>query len=380
MLKRLLANRVKVLLKKYPAVALLGPRQSGKTTLSKMLGGIYYDLEQEVDRLRLDIEWEKVVESKNLVVLDEAQTYPEIFRRLRGAIDIDRRRNNRFLILGSVSPSLLQNVPEMLTGRLAICELTPFIILELPKELKDHWLMGGYPDGGILRSAQFPEWQRHYLDLLIQRDLPNWGLPSKPQLTLKLLRMLAASHGNVWNASQISGSLGISYHTVNTYLNYLEGVFLIRRLEPFYGNVRKRLIKSPKIFLRDSGLLHSLMGVQSYNDLLARPWVGSSWKGYVIEQIISYLNVLGKSFESFYLRTSDGYELDLLLNMSGKRLAFEIKLTSSPDPQDIEHLVKTSKLIDSDQAVLISQTANTIRSKSVISTNLEGILKVLKGI
>ena len=244
--RRALTPLLKRLLKSFPTVALLGPRQAGKTTLARSLGRSYYDLEDDGDRTRLDAEWPAVEAAKSLVILDEAQAYPAVFSRLRGVIDRKRKRNNRFLLLGSVSPALMKNVSESLAGRLATVELSPFLAVEWPAALHQRlWIRGGYPDGGILGGGSFPLWQEEYLKLLVQRDLPEWGLPSKPQLTLRLLKMLAAVHGGVWNGSEIGRSLGLSYHTVNGYLDFLEGAFLIRRLLPFSSNLKKRIVKSP---------------------------------------------------------------------------------------------------------------------------------------
>ena len=258
-------------LAEYPAVTLVGPRQSGKTTLAKSIGGHYFDLEQEGERLRLDIEWPELVARKRLIILDEAQAWPEVFSRLRGAIDQDRARLGRFLLLGSVSPSLMTQVSESLAGRLSLVELSPFTWNELPTKAAQNrlWRCGGYPDGGVLAPRRYPRWQLDYLALLSQRDLPAWGLAAKPQLIERLLRMLAVNHGQRWNASQLGQSLGVSYHTVNTYLDYLEGAFLVRRLAPFHANIGKRLVKSPKVYWRDSGLLHALLNVRHIHlDLL----------------------------------------------------------------------------------------------------------------
>ena len=263
----------------YPAVAVVGPRQCGKTTLARSLGGRYFDLEQEPDRLRLDLEWENLANGRELIILDEAQTWPEVFPRLRGTIDRDRKRNGRFLLLGSVSPSLMARVSESLAGRLAIVALTPLLQSELGNESQRQrvWLCGGYPDGGVLDGRGFPVWQRNYLDLLTQRDLPNWGLPAHAQTTRRLLQMLAAVHGQEWNASQVGKSLALSYHTVNSYLDYLEGAFLVRRLPAYRANIRKRLVKRPKVYWRDTGLLHALLNVSDQAALLSQPWVGASW-------------------------------------------------------------------------------------------------------
>jgi len=230
----MITRRINKMLQKrlasYPAVALVGPRQSGKTTLAGSLGGKYFDLEQESDRLRLDLEWDMLIADKALIILDEAQTWPEIFPRLRGAIDNKRKQFYRFLLLGSVSPALMTQVSESLAGRLSVLELTPLLLSELETGASRQrlWMLGGYPDGGVLGKPAYPVWQKDYLSLLVQRDLPNWGLPARSQVTQRLLKMLAATHGQEWNASQIGKSLGLSYHTVNSYLDYLEGAFLIR--------------------------------------------------------------------------------------------------------------------------------------------------------
>jgi len=361
-------------------VVLVGPRQSGKTTLARAMGGIYFDLEQESERLRLDLEWDACVTGKDLVILDEAQSWPEVFARLRGAIDLDRKRMGRFLLLGSVSPSLMVQVSESLAGRLSLVELTPFLFTEMKtKALRERrWLCGGYPDGGVLEPRHYPRWQRDYLALLTQRDLPTWGLPAKPQTTDRLLRMLAALHGQAWNASQVGQSLGLSYQTVNSYLDYLVGAFLIRRLPPYQTNIRKRLVKSPKVYWRDSGLLHALLNVSDEKALLAQPWVGASWEGYVIEQAIGELSSCGRSFDAYYFRTSDQYELDLVLDFGKERWAIEIKLTSSPAPDDMARLNKMADLIKASRRFLISQTRRSSGDGRRISCHLPSFLDHLR--
>jgi hypothetical protein len=365
-------------LKANPAVALVGARQVGKTTLAKALRGAYFDLEQPEERLRLDLHWESLVSGRRLIVLDEAQAWAALFPRLRGAIDAERRRNGRFLILGSVSPGLAREVAESLAGRLSLCELTPFLVSELPAATEtDLWLMGGYPDGGVLGGGPFPGWQEDYLTLLAERDLPTWGLPAAPQMTKRLFRMLAARNGSVWNASEIARSLGVSYHTVSSYLDYLEGAFLVRRLPPFFRNIGKRLIKSPKLFWRDSGLLHALLRATSFDQLLGEPWVGASWEGFSIEQILSHLATWGRSFEAFFLRTSDGHEVDLVLDLGRERWAIEVKLTSSPAPEDFERLEKAAAWIGATRRVILSRTSRTIEGSGRLSTNLRGLLERL---
>ncbi|MCZ6635918.1 MAG: ATP-binding protein [bacterium] len=379
MITRSLQNHLQTQLAHYPAVALLGARQVGKTTLAKTFGGHYYDLENPQDRLRLDIEWEERVNAVSLMILDEAQTMPEIFPRLRSAIDTDRARNSRFLLLGSVSPTLMTQVSQALTGRLALCPLTPFLARELPAEQWDPlWHTGGYPDGGIVDPARFPNWQHNYLDLMAQRDLPNWGLPARPAMTSRLFRMLAALHGQIWNASQIGKSLGLNYHTVNTYVDYLEQAYLIRRLPAYATNIKKRLVKSPKIYWRDTGLLHALLGLHNAADLYSQPWVGFSWEGWIMEQILGHLQSRGESFQAFHLRTSDQYEIDLLLEYRNQLWAFEIKLSSAPNTNSLNRLRHTAEQIGADHTVLISRTTQPIQGDKVASLNLATTLDLLE--
>jgi predicted AAA+ superfamily ATPase len=216
------------------------------------------------------------------------------------------------------------------------------------------------------------------LDLLAQRDLPAWGLPAKPQVTQRLLRMLAAAHGQVWNASQVGQSLGLSYHTVNSHLDYLVGAFLIRRLPPYHANIGKRLVKSPKMYWRDTGLLHALMNVADEEDLLGRPWAGVSWEGFVIEQILGALRCAGREFEAFFLRTSDRVEIDLVLSFGKHLCAIEVKLTTAPAPEDLAKLSRTADHIKADKRILVSQTTENITRSGNVSCNLSWLLANLK--
>ena len=363
----------------FPAVALVGPRQCGKTTLARSLGGAYFDLEQEPERLRADLEWDGL-DDQNLVIFDEAQAWPEVFSRLRGEIDRDRKRNGRFLLLGSVTPSLMVHVSQSLAGRLSVMELTPLRWSELiTKSSRERlWLCGGYPDGGVLKLGRYPQWQRDYLALLGQRDLPNWGLRSKPQTTERLMRMLAALHGQVWNASQVGQSLGLLYQTVNSYVDYLAGAFLIRRLPPYQVNIRKRLVKSPRIYWRDSGLLHALLNVPDERTLLAQPWVGASWEGFVIEQLIGELSSSGRAFEPYYFRTSDQYELDLIIDVGREAWAIEIKLTASPSPADMDRLNRTADMIGAARRFLVTRTSRPTGNAHRASCDLPSMIDRLR--
>jgi predicted AAA+ superfamily ATPase len=314
-----------------------------------------------------------------LVILDEAQSWPELFTRLRGAIDLDRKRYGRFLLLGSVSPALMQHVSESLAGRLAVIELTPFLPWEVPHaSIAERWLRGGYPDGGILEADRFPEWQESYLTLLAQRDLPTWGLPARPQTIERLLRMTAAVHGQVLNLSRLGESLGLTHPTVRTYLDHLEGAFLVRRLEPYAANIRKRLIRTPKLYWRDSGLLHALLRAGTYDDLLAQPWAGASWEGFVIEQVVATIAVTGRRARPYFLRTSDGHEIDLLLDFGRERWAVEVKLTSQPDPHDLERLDRVADLVGARKRIVVSQARDAAFSDRRISCDLPALLEHLR--
>ena len=376
MLKRKITSILLNRLKTYPAVALLGPRQSGKTTLAKSLGGRYFDLEQKADRLRLDVDWPEIVAGNELTILDEAQTWPEVFPRLRGEIDLKRKKNGRFLLLGSVSPSLMSQVSESLAGRLSLVELTPFFWSELKASGRQKlWIYGGFPDGGVLGGNKFPTWQHDYLNLLTRRDLPNWGLVASPQKISSLLNMLAIAHGREWNANQIGKSLALSYHTVNSYLEYLEGAFLIFRLPAYHANMKKRLIKRPKIYWRDSGLLHALLNIQDRKSLLSWPWVGNSWEGFVICQILAALQSIGKIFNAYHFRTNDQYEIDLLVEIGSELWAFEIKLTSNPSPYHLKKLNNNADLVGASRRFLICQQKKIIKNKSQMICNLENLMK-----
>jgi predicted AAA+ superfamily ATPase len=378
MIPRVYQRQLRAKLRKFPAVALTGPRQCGKTTLARQLGGVYFDMETAGSEARLDAEWEGLASGRRLIIIDEAQNAPGVFSRLRGTIDADRRRNGRFLLLGSVSPGLMKNVSESLAGRLGLVRMTPFILPELKAgQMDDLWLRGGYPDGGILDPPMFPEWQDSYLEMLATRDLPSWGLPAKPRQTIRLLAMLAAVHGLPLNASQIGSSMALDHKTVLSHCDFLEGAYLIRRLQPFSTNIKKRLVKRPRILWRDSGLLHALMGVTDLDNLYRQPWLGQSWEGFVIEQTLDTLSAAGLRATPYFFRTSDGYELDLVLDWGTDRWAIEIKLTSNPSTEMVDRLNATADLIDASRRVLVCRIARRIETEKVLVASLPVWLKKL---
>ena len=376
MLRRASAPLLRSTLRRFPAATIVGPRQCGKTTLAREIGGEYFDLEQESDRVRLDLEWTRLIAGRTRVILDEAPTYPAVFPRLRAAIDADRSRNGRFILLGSVSPALMHSVSESLAGRMAVIELTPFLWTELTaRPMRSRlWLMGGFPDGGVRRPASFPQWANSYLRLITERDLPALGIPCKPQVTQKLLRMMAALNGQQWNASELGRSMGVNYQTVTRYVDFIEGAFLLRRLPAFHVNLSKRLVKAPKIHWCDTGLLHATLGIDSDDALRHHPAVGASWESFVVEQALGTLAALGVPHSAFHFRTGDGYKLDLVIESGRERWAIDIKLTSDPSPHDLALLGMSASMVSATRAILVSQVATDAGDKRRLSCGIERFL------
>ena len=370
---RLLQQR----LAQFPAVTLVGPRQCGKTTLARTLARRYFNLEAPEERTQLDARWEEVIAGDGPVVFDEAQHWPELFRRLRGAIDERRKQNGRFILLGSVAPSLMRDVGESLAGRMAVLELAPFHLGEVDN-LDRLWRCGGFPDGGVLGGEAYPVWQESYLRAMAERDLPMWGLPAKPMVTQRLFRMVAAEQGAILNLSKLGQSLGLSHHTVNAYLDQLEGAFLIRRLPPFMANLRKRLVKAPRLYWRDSGVLHALLRFPSGDDLLAQPWAGASWEGFVIEQILTARAAGGEGCDAYFFRSHDGFEADLVIESGRVREVIEIKLTSGPTPEDLARLANVGDLIKATQLVLLCRVRKSVTTGRQWVANLPDYLRATR--
>lgn len=322
----------------YPAIAVLGPRQVGKTTLAIRLSqissspSVYLDVENPRDQRKLDDAYTYLDHLNNQrVIIDEVQLIPELFSSLRPLIDA-HRKNGRFILLGSASPALVKGVAESLAGRIAYLELTPIGLTELPSSIsmRKHWFRGGFPDALLAKNdPDCIDWLDNFIRSYAERDLAYlFGVSLMPVLLRNFWSMLAHSNGNVWNAEVFARSLGITAPTVNRYADFLEGGYMIRRLHPWYVNIKKRLVKSPKIYIRDTGILHRLLNVANGNDLVGHPGVGASWEGYVIEQIYQ---CKPKGINLFFYRTHAGAECDLVLVRGIKPLAcIEIKLSNSP--------------------------------------------------
>lgn len=338
MIPRLAKVKLFELLKQFPAVAILGPRQAGKTTLARetLSQWKYVDLEKPSDRLRLEEDVDFFLRSKKqLFIFDEAQRMPELFSALRAFIDENRALKGRLVLLGSASFELVKEISESLAGRIAFLDLAPFNVLEVPNQ--EHlWLRGGFPEAYLAPDlSSWKNWFEFYLRSLAERDLAVLGIDFSVIHMQRLLGMLAHLHGCLWNASSVGSSLGLSYHTVNRYLDILEKAFLVRQLQPFLPNLKKRLTKSPKVYFRDSGLLHSLLKIYSMDDLDSHPKKGPSWEGFVVEQILSLNNLCGKPYEAFFWRTAQGQEVDFILKKG--KLVIPIEIKSFPNV-GIEHL------------------------------------------
>jgi predicted AAA+ superfamily ATPase len=343
MIKRHAENMVKELSQQFPAVLILGPRQCGKTTLAKyFLEGEYFDLERPSDQQVFldDIEF-ALTRLETPLIFDEAQTLPELFPVLRSMIDLDRQQSGRYYLLGSVNPVLIKHISESLAGRVGVIELTPFLfseISDLKIDLSDFWLKGGFPDALKEKEAKWQRWQENYIRTFIERDIPRYGVKTSPIQIRRMMGMLAHQHGGLFNASELGRSLGVSYHTVRSHLDLMEGHFLIRRLPPYFPNIKKRIVKSPKVYIRDSGVLHYLLGVSNERSLLESPKRGNSWEGFMIEQIISR-EMLKKTGSLFYFyRTHAGAEIDLIIDRGSERIGYEFKCSVSIGKKDYANL------------------------------------------
>lgn len=327
--------------------ALLGPRQSGKTTLARQFTPPdsinYFDLEDLTSLARLEQPMTALRDLTGLVVIDEIQRRPDLFPLLRVLCDRDPLPA-RFLILGSASPDLAQASSESLAGRVETVSISGFSLAEVGVDAQNtHWLRGGFPLSFLANSdADSLAWRKNFVQMLLERDLPQWGGRIAPSALLRFWTMLAHYHGQTWNAAEPARVLGVSEPTARNYLDLLAGVFMVRVLQPWYANLSKRQVKSPKIYFRDSGLLHYLLGIRSELDLYTHPKSGASWEGYAIEETIKAV----APDEAYFWATHGGAELDLLLLKDGRRIGVECKRVDAPRPTPSMHIALEDLKLD----------------------------------
>jgi len=335
-IQRKIEDTIKQYLKIFPVVAVLGPRQCGKSTLVKRLSqnwgaSVYLDLQSDEDLAKLNQpEYFFQSNADSILCLDEIQLVPELFSILRSVID-KNRQNGKFILLGSASRDLIQQTSESLAGRIGMVYLSPFTINELDElegfNLNTFWLRGGFPDSYLADNDGFSViWRENFIKTFIERDIPQLGFQI-PALQLKrLLVMCAHNQGQLINYSKLGESLGLTHPTIRRYTDLLEQTFILRTIPPFEANVKKRLVKSPKVFVRDSGLLHQLLAITDFNSLLGNPVFGSSWEGMVVENVI----VNKPDWNYYFYRTATGDELDLILEKGNQRIAIECKASTAP--------------------------------------------------
>ena len=314
----------------FPAVALLGARQVGKSTIAKQIllsypGSLYMDLEDPRDMAMLQDPLAFLEANANrLICIDEVQRFPEIFTFFRPYLD-KTNKPGQLLLLGSASRDLIRQSSESLAGRISFIEIGPFVAPEV-EDLQRLWLQGGYPKSYLLDQEMSHQWRLNYIRTFLERDLPQLGFNIPSQNIGRFWTMLAHSHGSLLNQSTLANSMGLSVPTIKNYLDILEGTFVIRRLPPYFTNTRKRLIKSPKIYIRDSGLVHSLLSIVDFNDLLGHPILGASFESTVIESLLQKFS----GYDASFYRSSSGAEIDLILEKGTHRIAVEIKASSAP--------------------------------------------------
>ncbi|MBY0425343.1 MAG: ATP-binding protein [Cytophagales bacterium] len=370
MIQRMLTADLALSLELFPAVALLGARQVGKTTLAKYLASQhnpdnvhYLDLENPIDfeKLKTDAYTYLQQWQDSCVVIDEVQRIPELFTTLRPLIDA-HRVPGRFLLLGSASPTLIKGVSESLAGRISYVNLHPFSLIEIQQQgidLQTHWFRGGFPSAVLAKSdAQFRKWTDDFINTYIERDLSYLFDVNLPSSTIRAFwAMLANSNGGIWNAAAFARALGISNTTVNRYLDFLEGAYLVRTLPAWYINAKKRVIKSPKVYISDTGILHRLCRINTFEQLQENVAVGASWEGYVIENIMKHLP---RDWQAFYYRTQHGAECDLVL-VDGIKPIVCIEIKKSANPTVSRGFYESIRDLETTQNYLITPNSDTYK-------------------
>lgn len=382
-------------LRRAPVVLLVGPRQCGKTTLARELAAhrraTWFDLEDPATPLREETARQVLAPLAGLVVIDEFQRLPRLFELLR--VLADRRPTKaRFLILGSASPDLVRGAAESLAGRVEYCELAGFDLAEIGAESHSAlWLRGGFPRSFLARTdAESLAWRVNFVQTFLERDIPQLGLRIPAPTLRRFWTMLAHFHGQVWNAAELARSMGVGENAVRHYLDVLSGSFMVRQLVPWIENLGKRLVKAPKVYFRDSGLLHALLGIGSRLELLAHPRLGASWEGFALDQIV---RLTGAERDAFFYATHGGAELDLMIQRHGRRHGFELKHADAPRATKSMHVARedlglahlyvvhpgegSHPLNEGTTAVGLASLAGVLRAKRLLARPAPTAAKVL---
>lgn len=380
-IQRVLLHQLKKYLTVFPAVAILGPRQCGKSTLIKSLdqhfdGLLYLDMQKESDLNKLsEPEIFFASNADKIICLDKIQLVTKLFSVLRSAID-SNRINGKFILLGSASQELLQHTSESLAGRIGMLHLSPFLINELNYlesfNLHKFWLRGGFPNSYLADNDENSAiWLENYVRTYIERDIPQLGFQIPALQLRRLLTMCAHNQGQQLNLSKLAESLGLTHPTIRRYIDLLEQTFFVRTIPPFEINIKKRLVKSPKVFVRDSGILHKLLAIPNFNSLLGNPVFGSSWEGMVIENIIVNM----PSWDYFFYRTATGDEIDLLLKKGNQVIAIECK--ASDAPKVTKGFYRSLEVVKPNRTYIIAPTNDTYQLQENITViGLENFLKL----
>ncbi len=370
------------LMKRHPIVAILGARQVGKTTLARVLldhderPAEVFDLEDPADRARLTEPMLALKDLEGLVVLDEIQRRPELFPVLRVLAD-QPDREARFLILGSASPDLIRQSSESLAGRIAYYQLGGFTLDEVsPDRMNQLWLRGGFPRSFLADDDETSaEWRREFIQTFLERDVPQLGVQIASTTLQRFWTMLAHVHGQIWNASEFGRSFGVADTTVRRYLDLLTSTFVVRQLQPWHENLKKRQVKSPKIYLTDSGLLHTLLNLETAVDVERHPKLGASWEGFALNEVQARLGA--RADECFFWATHAGAELDLLVVRGGRRLGFEFKRTDAPKPTRSMHTALEDLTLDRLEVVHAGEHTFPL-SESIRALSLSRLLEDLE--
>jgi uncharacterized protein len=324
-------RRIEASFRIHPVTALLGPRQCGKTTLARLIAGqepsTFFDLEDPVDIQRLSAPMQVLKELSGLVIIDEVQRKPELFELLRVLVDRPGRKT-RFLLLGSASPHLVKGVSESLAGRIGFVDLAGFQLWEVGLQYRDRlWMRGGLPNSFLADSdSDSTRWRESFIRTFLERDIPQLGITIASETLRRFWTMVAHYHGQVWNAAEFARSLGTAENTARRYLDILSGAYMVRVLPPWFENLKKRQVRAPKTYIRDSGLVHSLLQLSTLADLQGHPKIGASWEGFALEHVIHAF----RTRDAYFWATHAGAELDLMVTITGKRHGFEFKYTDAP--------------------------------------------------